>query len=102
MERGGRLRKVGARARRGLAEFKRNGEAVLAEQNGVCARCGKSRPLDRHHRKARSQTDRGENPHAKSNLIGLCSGPRGCHALVTDHLVPDWREWVVTRKSVRA
>lgn len=96
-----KLRAVGARARRGRAELKRNRETVLEAAAGLCARCGKRRDLEVHHVKPRSRTERGENPHAVSNLRALCAGPRGCHALVTAHLVDDWMDWIVTRKGAR-
>lgn len=103
IKRGKRLRVVGKRGaeiRRTLKEMR---VLVIGEQCGFCARCGLhcGDRLEIHHRKARSQHERGENPHARDNLVGLCPGPRGCHALVERHLVPDWSKWKLSRKGAQ-
>lgn len=99
LSRGKRLRQVGRRAKRERDELKRARLIVLENAAGLCARCGERRELEVHHVKARSQRERGEKIHAVSNLRALCAGPQGCHARVTRHEVPDWRDWISSRKG---
>lgn len=95
MERGGRLRKVGARAKRERAELDRNRRESKLRAGGVCARCEREAHTDTHHRKGKAQRDRGENIHALSNLVEVC---RSCHDEVTFGNPPDRAQWVVSRK----
>jgi 5-methylcytosine-specific restriction endonuclease McrA len=89
-----RLRGAGrraARAREALAHFR---AAVLERADGKCERCGRSARLHAHHVRSRAQG----GSHEASNGAALCSGPRGCHALVHALAVDDWSRWIVQRK----
>lgn len=88
------LRRVGARGEATRKELAMMRPLVLARDNMRCARCRDRacKPLDLHHRRARSQG--GE--HTLENLVTL---GRRCHDAVTAHTAPDWREWVDTRKG---
>jgi 5-methylcytosine-specific restriction endonuclease McrA len=67
---------------------------VLARDGHLCARCRDPlcKPLDLHHRRARSQG----GTHSLDNLVTL---GRACHDLVTEHLAPDWRKWISARNG---
>ena len=102
MERGGRLRKVGARAKRdagALAEFR---IAVLARADGRCERCVRTdRALHAHHIVGRGRAPGWALLHdAAVNGAALCCGEDGCHALVHRHAVEDWARWIKTRAQV--
>ncbi len=96
LDRGKRISKLGRRGKRrqeGLREFRR---AVLERADGRCERCGERcvpEALEAHHKLPRSRG--GQD--TLENGFALCGGPGGCHALVHDHLVPDWRDWLLTR-----
>jgi 5-methylcytosine-specific restriction endonuclease McrA len=61
-------------ARRELVNtvYRLRGFEMLEEQSGLCARCGRFRPLQRHHRVFRSHG----GTHARSNMHMLCEA---CH-----------------------
>lgn len=88
------LRPIGKRGRGDRAAIAKLRPLVLARDGHVCARCRdpRSKPLDLHHRLARSQGGK----HTVANLVALC---RACHVSVTEHAAKDWRKWVVTRKA---
>lgn len=102
MKRGSPLRRSGPlrkRGERGLREsrllesFRR---AVLERANGACDRCGSSRThLHPHHLKMRSQG----GSHHPDNGAALCFA---CHDGVHTHTVPDFADWLVTRKAALA
>ena len=68
---------------------------VLKRDNYLCCRCGSQtcQPLDMHHRRGRGQG----GPDTLENLVTL---GRPCHDAVTDRIAADWRDWIVTRKTV--
>jgi hypothetical protein len=71
---------------------------VIRRAEGYCQRCREPFPdymLDAHHMipRGRGGTDDPENGRA------LCNGPAGCHMLVEDHNVPDWRDWIKRRPN---
>lgn len=80
-----RMRQVGRRSERDLDERL----AFRANPPERCERCHQRRPVHAHHRLPRSRGGK----HTADNRAWLCGGPGGCHDLVHQHLVPDWKEW---------
>lgn len=74
-------------------------EAVLTRAGGRCEGCGKSAPLELHHRRFRSRG--GE--HTVENIVGLCGGDggmfggnhSGCHGIA--HSSAPSPGWAVSR-----
>lgn len=99
-KRGARLRTIGRRAQRERNVWRRAKRAKLKAAGGVCEVCRRHErecgPLDVHHLKARSKRERGEDIHDLANLLACC---RECHDGIHDHTLPNWREFVVTRKG---
>ena len=84
-----RLRRVGKRARRELADIVRFRRAVLAQAGYRCERCGvgeRERRIEAHHYLPRSRG----GTHDPSNGIALCFI---CHDGAHRHL-DDWRRWI--------
>lgn len=93
-----KLRPVGKRGAKDREAIEAVRPVVLARAGNRCERCGERKPLELHHRLPRSRG----GTHTAENLAALCAtrdGQNGCHAKVTDHLVADWREWIVTRRG---
>lgn len=60
---------------------------VLKRASHACERCGSTQNLHAHHRVPRSRG----GTHEPDNGHCLCGG---CHALVHDHRIDDWRDWI--------
>lgn len=93
ISRGTKLRPVGKRGRAIRRELANLRLSVLERDHHICQRCEDlfCRPLDLHHRRARSQG----GTHSLANLVTL---GRPCHEAVTNLSAKDWRKWVITRK----
>lgn len=94
LKRGSRMRQVGKRGR-AISRALKAARLVVEERDGnVCARCASERclPLELHHVVGRGRG----GSHDPANLVLL---GRACHRAVTDHTVPDWREWIASRKA---
>lgn len=87
LRRTGRLRQVGARAKREAAALALFRRAVLERAGGRCERCGKAGRLHAHHIRPRSRGGK----HELANGAALCPA---CHGSTHDHTAPDWRRWV--------
>lgn len=90
LSRATRLRPIGKRGREAQTELAVSRPIVLKRAGGRCERCRRRRPLDPHHKLARSQG----GSHDPSNLVAIC---RDCHDALHAGRAADARRWIVTR-----
>lgn len=62
--------------------------ADMLGHDAVCERCGCARATEVHELLPRG---RGGSILDRDNLAALC---HDCHRGITDHSVPDWRDWL--------
>lgn len=105
LQRSGRLKQVGKRAKRdqdSLDDFRAairrrcidRVEAGLELPRQVryrCERCGGTPPLERFHCHHIKPKGRGGTNDPITNGAGLCST---CHSLIHDHNAPDYQDWI--------